>query len=141
MDTYIQFIIEHWAASAAFVILFILLIINEVRNNARGVLSISPQKAVEIYNHQNAFMLDIRKKEVFEQCHLIGATNVPFETLQTKMTTLMKYKSKPVILTANSVKEATDAGRYLKGQGFEKVMQIAGGLSGWQSAGLPVVKS
>lgn len=140
MDPYIQFFIEHWMASSAFVILLVLLIINEVMNNARGVVSVTPEKAVEIYNHQNAFMLDIRSAEQFKTNHIIGAKNIPLADLSSKITTLMKFKSKPIILTANSIKDATQAGRYLKDQGFEKVMQITGGLSGWQSAGLPIVK-
>ena len=85
-------------------------------------------------------MVDVRSTDQFRSGHLIAALNIVFADLERSINKLNKYKSKPIILVDNIGQEAVKAGVLLRKQGFEMVYFLAGGITAWQKADLPLVK-
>lgn len=135
MSEFIAFLMNHWELSSLFLALLVILVVTELRKSA-GIKEISPQAAVDLYNHQQAVILDTRSIEAYQQGHLVGAIHV--DALGAKQT--KKCQKKTVILVAENVKQGNAAMKSLQAQGIDDMVMIQGGVSGWVSAGLPLTK-
>jgi rhodanese-related sulfurtransferase len=110
-----------------------------VRRGAAGP-AISVQEATLMINRQDALVLDVREPEDFGKGHILHARNVPLSQLETRAGDLQKHKTKPVIVSCENGSRSGGAASALRKRGFEKVYTLAGGLTAWQGAGLPVEK-
>lgn len=138
MEQLSQFAIHHWELCTAFIAIFLLILINELISQKKASLSLSPQSAVEKINHDDATVLDIRSQELFSAGHIINALRVNSNDFDQPR--LQKYKTKPIIIVCAKGIEAHALGNKLKSQGFTNAMVLAGGLTAWQAAGLPLIK-
>lgn len=133
-----QFAARHWELSAAFMVIILLIYVNEWITLKKSAQVLSPQLAVKKMNHDDAVVIDLRDQEAFSAGHIINAIRIdPAESDKPKMA---KYKAKPIILVCSSGNHSRTLAPKLKSNGFTDVMVLAGGLSAWQSAGLPIVK-
>ncbi|MBI2792743.1 MAG: rhodanese-like domain-containing protein [Gammaproteobacteria bacterium] len=140
MDPYITFLTEHWMLAVAFVAIVLLILLNEWRHRSFGVPGVSPQQLVDILNHQNGVVIDIRTQERFDLGHILGALSVPKESMTNSLQLLNKYKAKPVILVCHLGQDSPKAAQVLKNNGFTQLYFLAGGMEAWRGAGLPVDK-
>jgi len=109
-----------------------------VLRRGSGGPSVSPQDATLLINRQDALVLDVRTPEEFGKGHILNARNVPLGQLEGRTGELQKHKAKPVIVCEDGVRSGGAAA--LRKAGFDKVYTLAGGISAWQQAGLPVEK-
>jgi rhodanese-related sulfurtransferase len=140
MDPYITFLTEHWMLAAAFVGIVVLILLNERRHRSFGVPGVSPAQLVDLLNHQNGVVVDIRTQERFDLGHILGALSVPKDSMTNSLQLLNKYKSKPVILVCHLGQDSPKTALVLKSNGFTQLYFLAGGMEAWRSAGLPVDK-
>lgn len=91
-------------------------------------------------NREDALVLDVREAPEFSGGHLLGAKNMPLASIEARAGELEKHKAKPVIVVCNDSSRASKAAEVLRARGFANVVNLSGGFSGWQQAGLPVVK-
>lgn len=138
MEQISQFIMNHWALSLAFVGILLLIYINEWFTKANGPHALSPQLAVEKINHNDAVVIDLRNQEAFSAGHIINAISATADDFD--LPRMDKYKQKAIILVCPRGTQAQTLATQLKSKGFVNAMVLAGGLSAWQSAGLPLVK-
>lgn len=103
-----------------------------------GGLAVSPQDATLMINREDALVLDVRSPEDFGRGHILNARNVPLSQLEGRAGELRKHKARPVIVCEDGARSSAAAA--LRKLGLEKVYTLAGGLSAWQQAGLPVEK-
>ena len=108
-----------------------------VRRGAGGPW-VSTAEATHLINREDASILDVREPGEYGSGHIIGAKNVPLARLEGGE--LPKRKDKPVIVYCDTGERAGKAVAGLKKQGFERVVNLSGGLRAWQQAGLPVEK-
>jgi rhodanese-related sulfurtransferase len=101
--------------------------------------AVSPNDAVRLLN-QGAVLVDVRNKELFEAGHVIDARNLPSADLARASETLKKYKDKVVIACCETGLSSGAAVRVLQEQGFEKAVNLRGGLQAWRADNLPLVK-
>jgi rhodanese-related sulfurtransferase len=133
-----QFILNHWQLCLAFVTILLLLFINEAMTQKKRAKELSPQAAINMINHDNANVIDLRDKEHFIIGHIIDSTQTNSSDFEQK--SMEKYKKKPLILVcARGVQSAALADK-LRNQGFENLFVLQGGIEAWQKAGLPLVK-
>jgi rhodanese-related sulfurtransferase len=135
-----EFAVSHIILVAVTAVIATLLIGNELTLQARGASSISSLSLVQLLNKDGAQVLDIRESGKFKAGHIIGATNASLDAL-TKTPALAKLKKGTPVVVADE--RGTTAGRaapLLKGQGFDQVFQLKGGMTSWQGDGLPVEK-
>ena len=110
---------------------------------APGVLGserVNPMEAVRLINHESAIVLDVRTDSEIEDGRILNAIHIPQQSLANQIKKVEKYRSKPVIAVCRSGNRSSSACATLRKHGFERVYNLAGGVLGWQSAGLPLVK-
>lgn len=138
MDQFIQFVINHWMLWLALVVIVALLVMQGSQGMIKGVQKIMPQAAVNLINHENATIIDVRGDAEYGAGHITASIHVPYDALEQKLGTL--NKDKPVIVVCGNGQISPKAGAILVKQGFTKVYFIAGGIVGWQRAGLPLTQ-
>lgn len=133
-----QFISHHLALWIALAVVLFLILINELVTMRKQAKSLTPAMAVNMINHHQAVVIDLRDKETFRQGHIISAIQAnPDDFKQKKME---KYKNKPFILVCARGLQSPSLATQLRTQGFTTPLALAGGIAAWQSANLPLVK-
>lgn len=139
MNRLLEYTTNHPFLVAAAAILFILTLVMEFRQRARGGTSIGPNDAIRLAN-SGAAVVDIRAAPEYQAGHIIDARNVPAAELASRADSLKKYKDKPVVLYCDNGFASAAAARALRAQGFTKVVTLRGGLQSWRQENLPLVK-
>lgn len=106
-----------------------------VRSRAAGP-ALSTLQATQLINSRNAVIVDVRTPEEFGKGSLPGARNVPADKVGEKLRDVKK--DKPLIVVCASGSRAGRVAAQLRASGFGEVYVLAGGLSAWRDAGLPV---
>jgi rhodanese-related sulfurtransferase len=132
----IPFISHHWPLVSAFILLFLLVIINEYWSQHSGPKKLSTTTAVFEMNHHGALIIDIRAKTAFQQAHILGAISIPSDDPEK----FKRYQSSPLILVCDRGVQSTTLANKLIKLGFAKVMLLEGGIQAWLAANLPLVK-
>ncbi len=139
MQDVLQFAAHHWLLCGLFVILLILLMIEEARS--KGLMGqLNPQDLVQVINRESVAIVDIRNREAFQAGHIIGAVNIPKSDLEKDFNKLNKYKGRKIIIICESGQKAGEVAVKLKKQNFENVQALAGGIQAWKNASMPLIK-
>ena len=138
MNQVFEFIGNHPILVAAFVILLVLFIRNEMR---RGGRSVTAQQLVDLVNRENALIIDVRDKKEFDAGHIVDALNIPFAALDRRVKELGKHRDRPIVVACKMGQHAGTAGAILRKHGFENVSRLAGGVTEWRNQSLPVVRA
>ncbi len=94
--------------------------------------------ATRLINDTGAIVVDVRPQAEFAAGHLPNARNIPLAELEKRVGELPA--NKPVLVCCTSGATSSRAAGVLRKAGRKDVFNLAGGLSGWRQAGLPVVK-
>jgi rhodanese-related sulfurtransferase len=100
---------------------------------------VNTAEATHLINREDAMVVDVREPAEYGAGHILGAKNVPLSRVG-DAAELAKRKEKPLIVYCDSGDRASKALALLKKKGFTRVVNLSGGLGGWQQAGLPVEK-
>lgn len=133
-----QFIVNHWGLWLALVIVLLIIFINELQTQKKRAKELSPQAAVNLINHENAVVIDLREAEVFRNGHILDAIRASADDFNEQR--MDKYKTKPLILVCARGLQSSQLATKLREKGFTQPMALAGGMAAWQTAELPVVK-
>ena len=123
----------------AFLALLILLFIEEARSKGLGT-QLSVQKAVDLINHEQAVVLDLRDKSVFKDGHIIAAINIPKSDLDQNINRIVNFKQRPIIVICPNGQLSMQVAQQLKKKGFEKAQALSKGMQGWKNESMPVKK-
>ena len=110
-----------------------------VRRGASGP-TVNTLEATILINQRDALVLDVRDSSEYHQGHILAARSVPLAQLETRIRDLEKYKERPVIISCQNGNVSARAAGVLRHHGFTQVFNLAGGITAWQQAGLPVEK-
>lgn len=97
------------------------------RESKKAVVNLSEKEFVE--NMRKGQLVDLRKKEEFDQGHINGARNIPFVTLTRNPGKLRR--DLPIYLYCEKGKVCKRAALVLYGKGYENIYQLEGGLTNW----------
>ncbi len=114
-------------------------IVYELRLKALGVTNVSPPQAVRLIN-KGAVVVDVRDRDQFVTGHLVNAKNFPLGDIESDRKRIDKYRNKTVLAVCDTGATSGKAANVLRGQGFENVFSLRGGLRAWQEENLPLVK-
>jgi hydroxyacylglutathione hydrolase len=99
---------------------------------------LSAQYAAELLSsNQPPLAIDVRAPREREQKHIAGSLGLPLNHLLENINTLPK--SRPLLVYCAGGYRSSIAASLLQGSGFETVSEIAGGMTAWEAAKLPVV--
>ena len=88
--------------------------------------------------NDGATVVDVRETAEFAAGHVANSRNIPSGELDKRLSELPA--GKPVVVVCASGSRSARAASVLRKSGRADVFCLDGGLSGWQQAGLPVVK-
>jgi rhodanese-related sulfurtransferase len=109
-------------------------------SQSAGGPSLSTLQATQLINQKDALVLDLRSTDEYARGHILHARSVPAAQLGGRMSELEKFKNRPLILSCQNGTTSGATLGALKKAGFGEVYVLAGGVSAWQQAGLPVTK-
>ena len=89
----------------------------------------------KLRDKEDAILVDVRAPGEYESEHISSAINIPVAELRTRHEEL--DKSKPVILMCSTGHRSSLGASILLMNDFEKVYNVAGGMTGYLAAGLP----
>lgn len=83
---------------------------------------------------QAATLVDVRAKREYQTGHIEGAINIPAPDLRKRFTELASKI--PIVVICNTGHRSSLGASLLKQHGFEDVSNVAGGMTGYNAAGL-----
>lgn len=87
---------------------------------------------------KNVRIIDVRTPGEFESVHIPGAYNVPLDLLREHRDEFCAHFDENVVLVCRSGQRAGQAEETLRDAGLFNLHILAGGMLGWEAAGLPV---
>ena len=109
-------------------------------NRLRGMKEVSSAEALQLINHKNALVLDVREADAFNAGHILNSKLIPLDKLKERADELERYREQPIVVVCRSGQRSTAAGLLLGKQGFNQVYNLKGGVLAWQKASLPLEK-
>jgi rhodanese-related sulfurtransferase len=98
---------------------------------------VSPSEAVRLMNREKASVIDVSEPGEFAAGHIVGSKNIPIGRLEVAPE-LPKNKTLPVVLVCATGKRAAKAAKALEAKGYAKAVVLAGGMTAWKAANMPV---
>lgn len=91
MEQILDFIVRHWQLSGLLGVLLTAYAVFEWRQGGDSS-QVTAEQAIDLYNHHDAVLLDIRSNDAFKAGHIVGSTHV--EEPESKLTRFNKYAQK-----------------------------------------------
>ena len=109
-------------------------------NRIRGIKEVNCIAALQLINHKDALVLDVREEGECKAGHILNSTQIPLGKLDERVGELEKYKEQPIVVVCRTGTRSTSACIWLDKHGFTQVYNLAGGVTAWQKANLPLKK-
>ena len=92
----------------------------------------------EAWRRQQAgsLLVDLHEPDEWRGGHAAGATLIPLGSLSARLAELPCDRE--ILLICRSGNRSGQAQRWLRQQGYDGALNVAGGMAAWQQAGLPV---
>jgi adenylyltransferase/sulfurtransferase len=96
----------------------------------------TPQEAAErLIAEPRPVVLDVREREEYEQGLIPGAIHIPRGNLETRIESRVPDRSTPIIIYCASGARSAYAAKTLADLGYQDVVSLATGFSGWKHNG------
>ena len=109
-------------------------------NRLRGIKEVDTVAALQLINHKNAIVLDVREQSEYDTGHILNSRLIPVGKIKERVGELEKYKDQPIVAVCRSGLRSASACAVLGKQGFTQVYNLTGGMQAWQKNNLPVEK-
>jgi rhodanese-related sulfurtransferase len=109
-------------------------------NRFRGIKEVDIAAALQLINHKNAAILDVREQSEYDTGHVLNSKLIPLGKLKERMGEMEKYKDRPILVVCRSGNRSGTACFLLGKQGFTQAYNLAGGVQAWQKSNLPLEK-
>ncbi len=98
--------------------------------------TVSPTKAKQAQD-AGAVLIDVRESSEYRSGHAPGARHISVQVIERRLGEIPKERQ--IIVVCQSGMRSQRAAEILSSNGY-KVLNVSGGMIGWQRAGLKVVK-
>jgi molybdopterin/thiamine biosynthesis adenylyltransferase/rhodanese-related sulfurtransferase len=111
----------------------------EIMSEARTLVpELSPAEVKQKLDRgEKPLLLDVREKEEYRDGHLGGAFSLPRGFLEIRVEEAVPDRSTPIVAYCAGGTRSLIAARTLREMGYENVVSMSGGFTGWKNAGLP----
>jgi len=109
-------------------------------NRIRGIKEVDSVAALQLINHKNALVLDVREEDEYKAGHVLNSTLIPLGKLKGRLGELEKYRDRAIVVVCRSGNRSATACVTLGKQGFTQAYNLSGGVNAWQKAKLPLEK-
>lgn len=135
MQEFGHFVSGNWELFVALVI--ILFLLARTWFGPSAVVMVLASEAVQLINHKNALVVDVRTEKEYKESHVMNALHIPLGMLDGRIQELQAYKNSVVVMVCRSGARSAQAATRLKKQGFTNVHNIGGGMLAWERVKLP----
>lgn len=133
----VEFVTQNWYLFLALVVILGLLIAEPLIKQASGVKSVSVFELPQL-TRDKSVIVDVSDPADYKKGHIPEAINVTAKSLSKDQKPIEKHKKKNVILVCRTGNKSQSTGKLLRGNGFENVYVLSGGMSAWEKENLPV---
>jgi rhodanese-related sulfurtransferase len=109
-------------------------------NRIRGIKEADSVAALQMINHQNALVLDVREESEYKAGHILNAKWIPLGKLAARVGELERYREQPIVVVCRSGNRSAAACSALGKQGFTQAFNLVGGVIAWEKSNLPLEK-
>ena len=109
-------------------------------NRLRGIKEVDSGAALQLINHKNAVVLDVREQSEYDEGHILNSVLIPLGKLKQRISELEKHKERPIVVVCRSGNRSGTACTVLGKQGFAQAYNLEGGVQAWQKNKLPLEK-
>ena len=135
-----QFVIDNILPISSALLSGAMLIWSFIGNRVRGIKEVDSVAALQLINHKNALVLDVREESEYKAGHILNSKLIPVRSLNERIGELEKYKDQPIVVVCRSGNRSGSGCAALGRQGFTQAYNLAGGVMAWQKANLPLEK-
>jgi len=135
----LKFLLDNWILVLAALTSGGLLLWPTLARSSQGK-ALTTAEAVRLVNREKAVLIDVCEPAEFAAGHVAGARNIPLASLEGHKS-LPSNKALPLVVLCQSGARAARAAGTLRKLGYENAQPLAGGLTAWREANLPVEKS
>lgn len=139
MQDLTNFMMGHFNLVLIGIGLIIFLIFIEMFRAKRRTFLIAPAEIIQLLNHKQGIILDLRPTEAYRAGHIIHAKPFPITDLQNTSKKLEKFKKAPLILVCQTGSHSKKISSQLIKQGYN-AFALAGGMNHWRAADMPIIK-
>lgn len=109
-------------------------------NRLRGIKDVDLVEALQLINHKNALVLDVREESEYKSGHILNAKWIPLGKLSDRTGELERYREQNIVVVCRSGNRSASACAMLVKQGFAQAVNLSGGVMAWQKSNLPLEK-
>jgi rhodanese-related sulfurtransferase len=109
-------------------------------NRIRGIKEVNSADALQLINHKNALILDVREESEYKSGHILNSKWIPLGKLAQRIGELERYREQSIVVVCRSGNRSASACSTLGKQGFTQAYNLSGGVIGWQKSNLPLEK-
>lgn len=136
----LQFVTSNFLPISMAVLSGVMLLWSMFGNRFRGVKEVNSAEALQLINHKNALVLDVREPNEYHAGHVLNSTSIPLGTLKARMGELEKYRDQAMVVVCRSGNRSGTACAILAKHGYTQAYNLAGGVQAWQRNNLPLEK-
>jgi rhodanese-related sulfurtransferase len=108
-------------------------------NTTNTIQSITCEELNDLYDRGNVELIDVRTPVEFREVHSVHARNVPLDSLDPKAVMESRTDTDaPVYVMCRSGNRSSKACEAFIAAGITNVVNVEGGTTAWDAAGLPV---
>ncbi|HET7832071.1 MAG TPA: rhodanese-like domain-containing protein [Gallionella sp.] len=137
---HVQFVVSNLLPISIAILSGFMLFWSFFGNRIRGIKEVNCTEAMQLINHKNALVLDVRESKEYDGGHVLNSKLISLGNLRDRVGELEKYRDQPIIVMCRSGNRSAMACAMLGKQGFTQVYNLAGGVIAWQKANLPLRK-
>ncbi len=139
MSQFIEFVGNNALLFVALAVVLGMIAYIEFQRLFSGTAQLSVPDAIRMQNDKSAVFIDVREVNEYKNGHIIDAKNHPLSSFDKNLSQLDRHKNDPVIVYCATGSRSYRACSKLRKKEFESVFNLAGGLSAWEKASLPLV--
>ena len=109
-------------------------------NRLRGIKDVDIVEALQLINHKNALVLDVREESEYKSGHILNAKWIPLGKLSERTGELERYREQDIVVVCRSGNRSSSASAMLVKKGFARAVNMSGGVMAWQKSNLPLEK-
>ncbi len=109
-------------------------------NRIRGIKDVETVEALQLINHKNALVLDVREESEYKSGHILNAKWIPLGKLGERTGELERFRDQPIVVVCRSGNRSATACAMLGKKGFTQAVNLAGGVMAWEKSSLPLEK-
>lgn len=121
---------------ALVILAVVLIVLNGGQKTSSPAAEITTAQAYQMYQQKSAYFVDVREQSEWDSFHIPNTTLIPLGQLTQRLNEIPKDKL--VVVVCRTGHRSAQGRDILKQAGFTNVTSMAGGVTAWQTQGLPI---